>query len=223
MNKHSTNLFILAVLITVASLSGCNSLFQNDTPYYKISQPMKDYCYFDKGSFWVYQNDSTGVSDSVIVSDINSYIAFHAVDANTAAFNYDVIETSYDTNTFVHTTGIYAGKPGDNGQSGLYRIFYTSTNFVLAFAPEYNVGEAQLLGGQEGVYTNIDSTVSLSFNGYNFTNVYHTQEKVSIDGSDTTWYDFYFAPHYGLVKWVKSYQGSTESYSLKSSDLIQKK
>lgn len=224
MNKHSTNFFILVLFITVASLSGCNSLFKNDTPYYKISQSMKNYCYFEKGSFWIYQNDSTGVvTDSVIVSDINSYIAFHALDANSAAFNYDAIEASYNTNPLVYMTGIYAGKPGGNGQGGLYRIFFTKDTFALAMAPGFNIGEPQLIGGMEGVYTNIDSAASLSFNGFNFSDVFHTQEKVSMNGADTTRFDFYFAPHYGLVKWVKSYHGTTASYSLKSFHGIQGK
>lgn len=222
MSKHSTKLVILTLLVSLIALSGCGKLSQNSTIYYKISQTMKDYCYFDKGSFWIYQNDSTGVTDSVIVTDINSYIAFHPLDASGNAYSYNVIEATYNNNPYIKLTGLYAGEPGVNGKSGMYRIFYTKDTFALALAPGFKIGEPQLLGGQEGVYTNIDSAVSLSINGLNFNNVYHTREKVSLQNGDTTQTDFYFAPHYGLVKWIISHQGKTLSYSLKSSQLIQK-
>lgn len=223
MNKHNTNLVILFVLAAVAvAFSGCNSVFKSDVPYYKLSQTMKDYCYFNKGSVWAYQNDTTGVIDTLKVGDINPYIAFHSLDNKSTVFNYDVIEMIYnDNHLFFGSSSIYAAPPKDNGHSGLYRIFYYDSTFSLAFAPGYKVGEPQLFGGQEGIYTNIDSSASMSFNGFNFSGVYQTQEKVALTEGDTTKYEFYFAPHYGLIRWTKSYQGNTQSYSLKYADLKQ--
>jgi len=61
----------------------------------------------------------------------------------------------------------------------------------------------------------------MTMNGIDFSDVYHTEEKVAPYGGDTTRYEFYFAPKYGLVKWTKSFQGNTESYSLKAAYLKQ--
>lgn len=224
MNKHTTNLVILFFLAAVTiAFSGCNGVFNSSVPHYTLSQTMKDYCYFNKGSVWVYQNDTTGVTDSLAVGDINSYIAFHAADnKSSSAFNYDVVEMIYTGNQLkIGSSSMYAGPPEANGQGGLYRIFYNDSSFLLAFAPGYKIGDSQLLGGYEGVFTNIDSTVTLSFNGFNFSDVYHTQEKVALTEGDTTQYEFYFAPHYGLVRWTKTHQNTTQSYSLKSADLKQ--
>ncbi|MBN2614127.1 MAG: hypothetical protein JXR71_00405 [Bacteroidales bacterium] len=223
MNKHSTNLIILAFLTAVAVfVSGCNSIFKSNTPYYKLSPTMKEYCFFDTGSYWVYQNDSTGISDTIKAGDIASYVAYHAQNDISPSFSYDVVETLYDTNSFnFASSGIFAGPDGASGQGGLYRIFFTDSTFVLAFAPGYKFGEEQLLGGMEGIYTNVDSIPNMSFNGMNFTSIYHTREKAVFAQGDTTNFDFYFAPKYGLIRWIRSYKGDTASFSLKAANLIQ--
>ena len=218
MNKLSIKIFKLAILLGIAvTFTGCNTLFQNDTPYYKISALTKDYCNFEKGTQWVYQNDSTNAVDTIEIDNVNSYVAYHTVDATSStSFRYDVIEMNYKTNglNFVKGT-IYAGADTND----LYRIFFSDTTFLLALAPGFPTGDPQLLGGQEGVYTNKDVIPDMTLNGLHFTDILHSQEKVALDGGDTTRYELYLAPQYGLVKWTKTYQGNTVSYSLKAATI----
>jgi len=42
---------------------------QKETPYYKISDNMKQYFVYQPGSFWIFTNDSTNESDSMYISE----------------------------------------------------------------------------------------------------------------------------------------------------------
>ena len=53
------------LIILLLTLTNCKK-----TKTYTISQMMKDYFAFQKGSYWIYKNDSTGTLDSTYV---NSY------------------------------------------------------------------------------------------------------------------------------------------------------
>jgi len=149
MNKHSIKIVKLSILLVIGiSFASCNGLFKNNTPYYKVSALMKQYCYFDAGSKWVYLNDSTGAFDTLEIDNVSSFIAFHSQDPTTDAFSYDAIEMNFKSNVFDFSKGgLYAGAPADNNTaSDMYRIFYTGdTTFQLALAPGYAMGESQIL------------------------------------------------------------------------------
>ena len=39
-------------------------------PYYPVSDNTKDYFFFQKGTYWIYENDSTHLIDSTYITDI---------------------------------------------------------------------------------------------------------------------------------------------------------
>lgn len=43
---------------------------EEEPDYYPIPQVLKDWAYFEKGSYWIYQNDSTLLTDSIFISAI---------------------------------------------------------------------------------------------------------------------------------------------------------
>jgi len=206
------------------SISACTISTKNQSPYYHITQMFKDYCFFDVGSNWIYQNDQTGDTYHYAVSKITTYIGFHVKDPLGEAYSYDAIEMWNDTNDLHLTKGIITAgiSPINNEKSNdLYRIFWDDSSFVLAFAPGYPMGEEQRLGGQEGLYTNIEELPTFSLNNKDYTNVYHTQVIKAESASDTARLEFYFAPHVGLIKFSKVVKGQTTSYSLKEAKIIQ--
>jgi hypothetical protein len=235
MKKHFVGwLTVVALLIAVFEFSGCSKLFNgsNSNPYYKITQQFKNFCYFDKGSQWTYQDDSTGKTYTLTVGSIGSSIAFQPQNPSTPAFSYDVIEMKMDSNALnITKENVYATRilSDTTYMNGLLRVFSASgadTTFALAFAPQYKLLEPQLLGGQEGIYTNMQIMPYYLVLGKKYDNVYHSRDKFPkiINGNYTTdsvTMDFYIAEHYGIIKWTSQYKGKTSSYSMVSSNLVQ--
>jgi hypothetical protein len=112
---------------------------------------------------------------------------------------------------------------------GLLRVFIassTDTTFVLAFEPQYKLRQPQLLGGQEGIYTNMEIMPYYYAGQKKYNNVYHSRDKFPkvVNGNQTTdsvTMNFYIAEHYGIIKWTTAYKGDTTSYSLVNSNLMQ--
>ncbi len=215
---------IAAGLIILFILGACNT--KNADPYYKISNEFKQYCLYNQNSYWIYQNDTTGIKDSLKLSDVQDYVAFHSPDNTAGPYSFDVIDLDFDTtkNLPMIKGSITAGNP-TTGKEGtmrdLYWLFFKNGNYLLAFAPGFPLGEEQRLGDKPGFYTNIKKLSTYSVNGVTYNDVYHTQVRKTEGTPDTVNYQFYFAKNYGLVKWTRSVKGETTSYSLVGSDLIQ--
>jgi|GEM_PF-1003961 len=222
------------LFIAIFAFSGCSKLFNgsNSNPYYKIPQEFKNYCLFDKGSQWTYQDDSTGKTYNLTVGSIGSLIAFQSQNPSTPAYSYDVIQMKMDSNTLnITKENVYATRilSDTTHMNGLLRIFFankTDSSFVLAFAPQYPLRQPQLLGGREGVYTNMEIMPYFSAGQKKYYSVYHSRDKFPkfIQGKqtmDSVTMNFYIAKHYGIIKWTTTYKGDTHSYSLVESKLIQ--
>ncbi|MBE0651405.1 MAG: hypothetical protein IH595_11255 [Bacteroidales bacterium] len=230
MNKYSFKLLVFIGLITAPFLfEGCNSLFKGNNPYYKVTSQFRNFCYFNNGSEWTYQNDSTGIPFKLAVNDINTYVGFQSQNPSTPSFSYDVIEMLLDSNSMNMTKEVVSATnilSDTTTMNSLLRIFYADSSFVLAFAPQYPLRETQIIGGAEGLYTNMEIMPYYNVLGKKYDNVYHSQDKFPkiINGTytnDSVTMDFYIAEHYGIIKWTALYKGKTSSYSLVSSDLKQ--
>lgn len=235
MNKYFVRwLAAVTILVSVFAFNGCNGLFKgsNSNPYYKVTQQFKNFCYFDKGSQWTYRDDSTGNTYNITINDISTYIAFQSENPTTPAFSFDVLQMKMDTNGLnIAKENIYATRilTDTTYMNDLLRVFYaqgTDTTFVLAFAPQYTLREPQLLGGQEGIYTNLEIMPYFYANQVKYDNVYHSRDKFPkfVNGNQTTdsvTMDFWIAEHYGIVKWTSVYKGDTSSYTLVGSNLKQ--
>ncbi len=230
MNKHSIiKPAFLGLIAVVIFAAGCNKLFNGQNAYYHVTPQFKDFCFFKTGSQWTYQDDSTQVPFSLTINDISSYIGFQSPNPTTPSFSYDVIEMVLDSNSMnLWKESISATRllSDTSHMNDLFRIFKTDSSFVLAFAPQYKLRQPQIIGGQEGIYTNMEILPYYLELGKKYDNVYHSRDKFPkiVNGSYTTdsvTMDFYIAKHYGIIKWTSQYLGKTDSYSLVSSNLIQ--
>ncbi len=221
MNNSLKFLFLFAASVFLTS---CN-LNKDTNPYYKISSQFKQYCLFQKQSKWTYQNDTDNSMHDLTLDDVNAYIGFQVSNNVSGPYNFDVVDMFYDTTNSMHIikASINAGNPstGSGEMNGLYWLFFSKQDYLLAFAPGFPMGVEQRLGTKPGLYTNVAKLATFTLNGKNYTDVYHTQVRKTEGTPDTVNYQFYFAPHYGLIKWTRSVNGQTTSYSLKQSDLIQ--
>jgi len=218
------SLKILFLFAAGIFLTSCN-LNKDTNPYYKISSQFKQYCLFQKQSKWTYQNDADNSLHDLTLNDVNAYIGFQVSNNVSGPYNFDVVDMFYDTTNSMHIikTSINAGNPstGSGEMNGLYWLFFSKQDYLLAFAPGFPMGVEQRLGTKPGLYTNVAKLATFTLNGENYTDVYHTQVRKTEGTPDTVNYQFYFAPHYGLIKWTRSVNGQTTSYSLKQSNLIQ--
>ena len=230
MNKHSIKWLTVLVLLALGFLfSGCNNLFKGSNPYYKVTPEFKNFCYFNVGSEWTYQNDSTGVPFTLTVKSINTYIGFQVQNPSTPSYSFDVIEMLLDNNSMSMTKeSIFATTilSDTTRMNDIYRIFYSDSTFVLAFAPQYLLRKTQIIGGQEGLYTNMEIMPYYLVQEKKYDNVYHSQDKFpkfinGVETNDSVTMNFYIAEHYGIIKWTALYKGKTSSYSLINSNLKQ--
>ncbi|UBM63539.1 hypothetical protein LA303_06120 [Candidatus Sulfidibacterium hydrothermale] len=222
--EYFKKVVLIAVIAVLFVLGACST--KSTDPYYKISDEFKQYCLYNENSYWIYMNDTTGTEDTLKVSDVQDYIAFHSPDNVAGPYSFDVVDMDFDTteNLPMVKGSITAGNPttGDDGtMRDMYWLFFKDGNYLLAFAPGYPMGVEQLLGDNPGFYTNIEKLDNYSVKGFTYNDVYHTQVLKTEGTSDTVNYQFYFAKNYGLIKWTRSVNGETSSYSLIGSSLIQ--
>ncbi len=229
MSKHKGKILIATLFLSLFVIfnSGCNKILNSSNQYFKISTLFKDYAFFDSGSKWIYQNDSTKAVDTLKVKDVKSYIGFQPIISNQPAYSFEAIELIYDTNYFNMVKSVIFAGPSLAGSNqpmnSKYRIFFQNGNYVLAFAPGYPMGIEQRIGGMEGLYTNVEVISSMVLNGKTYSNVYHTMEKTTfnVNTTDTTTLNFFFAPHAGLIKWTVKNTNKTTVYSMIDSKLKQ--
>jgi hypothetical protein len=223
--RNSVQIILLSVFVLF--IDACNG-GKDNTPYYKISDGFKQYCFFREQSRWIYQNDSTGTTYGLEVSDINSYIGFHSPDQIAGAYSFDIIDmvldsTAQPTGPNISKGSITAGNPttGSGDMNDEYWLYFKNGNFLLAFAPGFPMGVEQRLGNGPGYYTNIELLKNFELNGKDYSDVYHSQVRKTENTPDTVTYQFYIAKHYGIIKWTRRVKDEMASYSLKNSDLKQ--
>ncbi len=219
---------IVLLFAAMLFIGACN-VSKNGDPYYKISDGFKQYCLFQKQSRWTYQNDSTQAPYTLEITDLSSYVAFHSPDNTAGPYSFDVVDMVFDTTQTetglnLFKGSITAGNPstGTGDMTDLYWLFFKDGNYLLSFAPGYPMGVEQRLGKNTGFYTNVELLKDLKLNGKDYTDVYHTQVRKTEGTPDTVTYQFYFAKHFGLIKWTRRVKTEITSYSLTQSDLIQK-
>ncbi len=218
MNTTIYKSFIATIIgLTAIILTSC---FNNSSsiPYYTISDEFAEYCWFNTGSYWIYQNDSTMASDSIVIEDVNETKRFNpeAVD-----YNYQAVEMFTKSNDFKvlkHeiTAGNFEVEPGE--MNSLLRIYYDDGSYQLVFSPEYAIGQTINLGDEIGNYTNVEIIDEFQLNGNTYNQVYHTNIVVSVN-TDIV-YDFWIAKNYSLIKSVVNNNGQVTSQSLVSANLI---
>lgn len=207
----------IIISMTVTVFTGCFKSADN-APYYTISNEFAAYCWFEEDSYWIFQNDSTMIKDSVKIVETSSSIRLHN---DTTAYNYQAAELFLNQNIFSIarlelTAGNYEVDPGK--MNSLLRLYNNDGFYFRVFSPEYAMGEEIILGDAIGTYTNVELIESFELNGKTYNDVYHTRIVVSVN--DNVEYNYWIAKNNGLVKALTIGDEDTISISLVSSSLI---
>ncbi len=208
--------FLLLALLPFSLSCTKNSI--HELPHYTISDEIKEYCFFKEGSFWTYQNDTTLEIDSIKIYATADY---SGLDSDQLDYRYDVLEMSFVTDQD-HlkkgeiSAGDYYNKVDEINDT--YRVYFVNGRYLTILSPRYPFGFEHIYGENEGLYTNLNLLPDLQLNGRTYKDIYHTQV-IDLKENNNKW-EFFVAKNYGLIKWTKKTQTTTESYSLVSSLLL---
>lgn len=188
--------------------------------YYKLSDEFKSYCLFETDSQWEYQSSLLEQTEDVNVVDIQENVWQNTFGET---FNYEAIDMIMDDNELgISMIEITAGSTENStaDMNSLMWVFYSDGDYRLVFAPQYPLGEEQILGEHEGVYENVEILPEMWLDEKTYTDVYHTRvtDKFEIGMGD---FDFYLAKNHGLIKMQNILDGDTTILQLVNSSLIQ--
>jgi len=201
--------FFTVCLIFVVMVSGCKK--KNSGQHVYISEAFKSWTYFNKGSYWVYKNDSTLAIDSVFLSGnpqilevpINDYdgstIEVIGMPYSSSLINFCHMDINLSGNESYQIT---LNNDGSFNPWGL--LAYNSDNFILVSTPN---GYRTL---------SVDSVYYIGQT--KFYNVVHTQ---CTDNSSTKIYNFWFAKDIGLIKLVGANTNPSFSWSVLRYHVVQ--
>ncbi len=193
-------------------------------PDFDFSQSAKDYLYFLPNSYWVYKNDSTLNAYSVKLFSAHEEIRQSGAGAATQ-YTYNAYWMFYSNND----AGLQKGELfatnftiSDDVPNTAERIYFNDNHYKIAFAPMYPFGQRILLGGEEGTFINKEFLDAMPVGENVYDSVYHSiSEDYSAEAPDTVFYHFYFAKHYGLIKYSIVHKNSAVSFSLLESSVLQ--
>ncbi len=224
----TTKLFWYVILMSlIYSLSSCSNNGTYVAPsLHEISAEFTSYVIFDSASSWVYQNDFNQILDTVTITKVLKDRRFHIEKPGVPGYYYNAIEmlmTSHETGMVKGEISAGSKYDANTVMTENYRLYFNNDRYFSIFIPKYPLGETQLLGINEGNYTNIMVHDTLFVNELKYTEVYETSVKDYHDGNDTVFMKFYIAKYFGLVKWTKDSSTLHDAWSLKSSSLLQTK
>jgi hypothetical protein len=221
--KPIIKIFLICVLVGFVSC-------KKDTPYYKISDSMKQYFLYQKGSYWIYQNDSTNTIDSTYVDNISSGTQGIGDDGR-HLYSFDWITINYKSKFLQNFKIAYFCTGPNSLQIAEIYSDLDSSLMNLSDGPTAFIGNSELntltysncLGNAVFIYKVIPS---ITVNDLNYSNIIYTKLK-SIDSSSSNpeFYsrEIYFAKNIGIIKYLETYRyfNKQRFWSLKTYKVIQ--
>lgn len=218
-------LTIASIIIFFIILSGCKKKEDHKIEYYHLSDSIKSVALFQKNSYWVYRNDSTGeidstyVSSEVVYDDFASYylpntdiiISYALMPLQSTIFQYFRIQGrlgNISTSTgYPFLASMFRFYNGCNmGSTAFVLHDDTMTNHqgenLYNCATRPNDGNDFFNGGGD-TYVELGEHPQFIVNGLLFSKVRETRTFIysSYSNANDT-IDYYFSPGNGLVKVV---------------------
>jgi len=203
-----------------ALFQSCDKTEYVPLPHYTFSDEFKSYALFEIGSKWEYQGSQFEGTTEVLIND---KIENKWTNSFGEQYTYDAVDMlSVDNKAKLSMIEITAQSTlnATTGMVSQMWLFYSNGDYRLIFAPQYPLGEEQLLGEHEGKYVNLEIIPSLTLGNNTYSDVYHTQITDYLE-SGIGDFDIYIAKNYGLVKMLNITGNDTISLELVSSSLVQ--
>jgi hypothetical protein len=214
MKKYFSLIFVLLLIC----ISGCKKPTE-----YNLSPSIREYFTFKPGSFWIYQNDSTGKLDSTSVQNFSNFITdwyegstviakseVLVVDFNSSFLKeLDVITNSCKQSDYAFLTG----KDISGYESDGSTLFYPEWKQDVLLIPECSPGIQY--------YYKIKSSDTIN------NQVYHDVLFTEIRSIDSSYQSYHFrrisySPHIGIIKYYDYFPARNIncSFTLKRCNII---
>jgi hypothetical protein len=202
--------WLLFIFIFGCLLSSC----KKDPDYYPLSTEFQKYYLFQQGSYWVYENDSTGVLDSVYLEKPPQYFDIFYQEESP---KYQRVSMDVNSVNFISYRADAA--------------FYEGQDFLqMRFPTHADYDQPVLISGGMAVehydhlnayYKYIQSFYAMTLNGKDYSDVIQTQTFFLNDDYSVDEYRFYFAKNVGLIKLSGHWNDTTQSWSLVRYNIVQ--
>jgi hypothetical protein len=209
--KHSKHIicfpFCLIILIMFVACT-------KEGHHYSISQEFKDYFLFQKGSYWIYQNDSTNSIDCTYLATQPSFEIYKTGD-------HQKSDPSIEQYLLPFTSGIFKGfEIFTKTDSHNYLLFYINSEpdafgMIDQLIPDSNYYFESRPQGYFKVWPFIPS---FDVNAITFYQVLNSRFN---NTKEENTFNFYFAKHFGLIKLFGKWENKNQSWSLIRYHIVQ--
>ncbi len=190
--------------------------------YYELSAEFLNYCYFEPGSYWVYQKNNTNVFDSIVIDSTISYTGVNGLtEESENSFKYDAIEelvqipNKQNIRKWEIAASLKTNIGGNEISNELLRLYFNDRYNIILY-PNVPEGVKVDFGSKEGYYENIAHFSQFSIPGNTFSDVYHTRVYDSLHPGGIRISDYYIARNHGIITYT--YQSPTDTVSWKLVD-----
>lgn len=212
MKTKFTSIFIVVLGILLATCKDKEPVWRTYGPYYMGE--MRDYVYFKKGTWWVYENTVTKERDSMVLQWVKLDTFTYTDNYNGESDNKIIKEkleylvysylNGYSYRHYMETPSVWSGmKDEDFGYFYLKRDKYKSGDYA---GWDYCFLEPINKGKNNWDATIISSDTFLTINGKRYNDVVHLE--IKSPGKLYPLKYFYWAPHYGLIQII--YRSGTD-------------
>jgi hypothetical protein len=196
---------LLSIIVVFANFS-CSK----EVTHHYLSEEFKSWSFFNKGSYWVYQNDSTLNLDSAFINS-NPEVIDVPKDQDKGAPTYQNIAFTIHSKFYKYSK-LVAG----DGNESLYINIYNDYPVGLAAQPPKYFCSYFMSGVDE--YTTLTYDSIFFIGSFKYLNVVHTHFSTNELSRN---YDFSFARNIGLIKVIIETPDSTVSWSLIRNHAVQ--
>jgi len=202
---RKNNLISLGIIMILAivMIASC----KKEGHHYSISQEFKDYFLFQKGSFWIYKNDSTNSIDCTYMATPPSFEIYKTGDHQKSDPTVEQYQVPF-------TSGIFKGfEMVSKTDSHDYLLFYINPD------PDAYGMIDQLIYDRnyyfeprpQGYFKVLPLIPSYDLNTNTFYQVINTR---FINTSELDTFNFYFAKNIGLIKISGYWESKNQSWSV---------
>ena len=194
--------FFIALILFF--LAGCK---KKERVHYTIADDVKQYGLFQKGSYWIYLNESTNQIDCTYVSQ-------------PPVFYTENLEGPEDE-PLIDNIFVYGPIFSKLWLTGNYLFLENGFSIWAVFLSDVKVGNNRIIGSSK--YQCLKMYDTLSINGIKFFQVLHTKyAALLLEGSiDSVINQFFIVPKIGIVKMRKACDQSDTTWSLLRYHVVQ--
>ncbi len=201
MNFRKTIAQIIYSLLVSFLLISCNK--KTEQVHFIIPDEMKQWYLYQKGSYWIFQNETNQHTDSTYINKDPEFWQERNGENADGSFSDLIDHIGYSfNNSFLKGCDIISW------ECEFYPFLDLGTYAFMSF-----INEGQKFRGDGFLFEYIQHFDSISINNNIFKNVRRTKLSVRSNG-DTLAFTYYFARNIGLIKYIKSYTGIDSSWSL---------